>query len=74
MSRIAMGANPMGVRRGMESALRDAVEALRQMAKPIKTDDEIEQVATISVESDEMGKKIAETIKKVGKDGVVTVE
>lgn len=74
MSRIAMGANPMGVRRGMESALRDAVEMLRLMAKPIKTDDEIEQVATISVESDEMGKKIAETIKKVGKDGVVTVE
>lgn len=74
MSRIAMGANPMGVRRGMESALRDAVEELRHMAKPIKADDEIEQVATISVESDEMGKKIAETIKKVGKDGVVTVE
>ena len=74
MSRIAMGANPMGVRRGMEAALRDAVELLRLMSKPIKSDDEIEQVATISVESDEMGKKIAETIKKVGKDGVVTVE
>ena len=74
MTRIAMGANPMGVRRGMESALKDAVALLHLMAKPIKTDDEIEQVATISVESDEMGKKIAETIKKVGKDGVVTVE
>jgi chaperonin GroEL len=74
MSRIAMGANPMGVRRGMEAALADAVEMLHGMAKPIKSDAEIEQVATISVESDEMGKKIAETIKKVGKDGVVTVE
>jgi chaperonin GroEL len=74
MSRTAMGANPMGVRRGMEAALRDAVGALHTMAKPIKTDAEIEQVATISVESPEMGKKIAETIKKVGKDGVVTVE
>ncbi len=74
MSRIAMGANPMGVRRGMEAALADAVGMLHAMAKPIKTDAEIEQVATISVESDEMGKKIAETIKKVGKDGVVTVE
>lgn len=74
MSRIAMGANPMGVRRGMEAALKDAVEVLHTMAKPIKTDAEIEQVATISVESPEMGKKIAETIKKVGKDGVVTVE
>ena len=74
MSRIAMGANPMGVRRGMEAALRDAVTELQAMAKPIRSDDEIEQVATISVESDEMGKKIAETIKRVGKDGVVTVE
>ena len=74
MSRTAMGANPMGVRRGMEAALKDAIDALHAMAKPIKTDAEIEQVATISVESTEMGKKIAETIKKVGKDGVVTVE
>ena len=74
MSRTAMGANPMGVRRGMEKALRDAVEVLHTMAKPIKSDAEIQQVATISVESPEMGKKIAETIKQVGKDGVVTVE
>ncbi len=74
MSRIAMGANPMGVRRGMEAALKDAVSALQEMAKPIKTDAEIEQVATISVESPEFGKKIASTIKQVGKDGVVTVE
>lgn len=74
MSRTAMGANPMGVRRGMEAALKDAVASLHTMAKPIKTDAEIEQVATISVESAEMGKRIAETIKKVGKDGVVTVE
>ncbi|OGZ16407.1 MAG: chaperonin GroL [Candidatus Lloydbacteria bacterium RIFOXYC12_FULL_46_25] len=74
MSRTAMGANPMGVRRGMEAALKDAVESLHLMMKPIKTDAEIEQVATISAESKEMGKKIGETIKKVGKDGVVTVE
>jgi chaperonin GroEL len=74
MSRIAMGANPMGVRRGMEAALKDAVESLHGMAMPLKNNAEIEQVATISVESAEMGKKIAETIKQVGKDGVVTVE
>jgi len=74
MSRTAMGANPMGVRRGMEAALKDAVAALADMAKPLKSDAEIEQVATISVESPEFGKKIAETIKQVGKDGVVTVE
>lgn len=64
----------MGVRRGMEAALHDAVAALKNLAKPIKTDAEIEQVATISVESEEFGKKIAETIKEVGRDGVVTVE
>ncbi|HSE35072.1 MAG TPA: chaperonin GroEL, partial [Candidatus Paceibacterota bacterium] len=74
MSRTSMGANPMGVRRGMEAALKDAIEELHAIAKPIKTDEEIEQVATISVESPEFGKKIAETIKQVGKDGVVTVE
>jgi chaperonin GroEL len=74
MSRIAMGANPMGVRRGMEAALADASSQFKKLAKPVKTDDEVRQVATISVESDEFGAKIAETIKKVGKDGVVTVE
>lgn len=74
MSRVIMGANPMGVRRGMEEALKDALLELKRVAKPVKTDAEIEQVATISVESEEMGKKIAETIKQVGKDGVVTVE
>lgn len=74
LSRTSMGANPMGVRRGMEAALQDALEVLKGLAKPIKSDAEIEQVATISVESPEFGKKIAETIKKVGRDGVVTVE
>jgi len=69
-----MGANPMAVRRGMESATRDAVEVLKKFAKPIKTDEEVKQVATISAESPEIGSIIAETIRKVGKDGVVTVE
>lgn len=69
-----MGANPMGIRRGIEAATLDAVDALKALAKTIKTDDEIKQVATISAESEEIGTIIAETIKKVGKDGVVTVE
>jgi chaperonin GroEL len=69
-----MGANPMGIRRGIEEATKDAVEALRSMAKPIKTDAEVKQVATISAESSDIGAIIANTIKKVGKDGVVTVE
>lgn len=69
-----MGANPMGIRKGIEAATGDAVAVLKAMAKPIKTDQEIEQVATISAESNEIGKIIRDTIKKVGKDGVVTVE
>ncbi len=69
-----MGANPMGIRRGIEAATKDAVEALRKMAKPIKSDEEVRQVATIAAESESIGKEIADTIKKVGKDGVVTVE
>jgi len=69
-----MGANPMGIKRGIESATKDAIEILKKMAKPIKTDDEVKQVATISAESEELGTIIADTIKKVGKDGVVTVE
>ena len=72
--RMMMSANPMGIRRGIEEATRDAVLELRKMSKPIKSDDEVRQVATISAESEEIGKIIASTIKKVGKDGVVTVE
>lgn len=68
------GANSMGIRRGIEEATRDAIKALKLMAKPIKADNEIKQVATISAESEEIGAIIAETIKKIGKDGVVTVE
>ena len=72
--RTTMGANAMGIRQGMEAAVTDAVAELRTMAKAIKTDAEIKQVATISAESEEIGRIIADTIKKVGKDGVVTVE
>jgi len=68
------GANSMNLRRGIESATADAVETLKKMSKPIKTDAEVRQVATISAESEEIGAIIANTIKKIGKDGVVTVE
>ena len=68
------GASSMGIRRGIETATSDALDALKRMAKPIKTDTEVRQVATISAESEEIGKIIADTIKKIGKDGVVTVE
>lgn len=74
LKHTTMGVNAMGVRRGMEMASVDVVKALREMAKQISTTEEIKQVATISAESEEIGAKIAETIEKVGKDGVVTVE
>lgn len=74
LKQTTMGLNSMAVRTGMEHAAKDVVESLRQMATKISSIDEIKQVATISAESSELGEKIAETIDKVGKDGVVTVE
>lgn len=69
-----LGMNAMAVRRGMEQAAQDVVKELRALAKPIKNKEEIQQVATISAESADIGVIIAETIQKVGQDGVVTVE
>jgi len=69
-----VGANSMGIRRGIEKATSDAIKELQRMSKPIKTDNEVKQVATIAAESKEIGDIIAITIKKIGKDGVVTVE
>jgi chaperonin GroEL len=74
LRQTTMGLNSMAIRIGMEHASKDVVEALRAMALPISKKDEIKQVATISAESEEIGAKIAETIDRVGKDGVVTVE
>lgn len=74
LRQTTMGLNSMAVRTGMEHAAVDVVAALRGMATQISSVDEIKQVATISAESSELGEKIAETIDKVGKDGVVTVE
>ena len=74
LKHTTMGVNAMAVRVGMEHACTDVVKALQDMAVQISTTEEIKQVATISAESEEIGAKIAETIEKVGKDGVVTVE
>ena len=74
MKHTTLGVNAMAIRVGIEKAAEAIVVELKKMAKPIKTDEEIRQVATISAESEEIGAKIAETIKRVGKDGVVTVE
>lgn len=74
MKHTTMGVNAMGIKSGIENASKDVVSALKSISKPIKSDEEIKQVATISAESAELGAIIADTIKKVGKDGVVTVE
>src|SRR3989344_4516001 len=74
MKHTNMGLGVMGIRSGMESATNDIVSALKSLSKPINTKDEIRQVAVVSSESEEIGKIIADTINKVGKDGVVTVE
>jgi chaperonin GroEL len=74
MREANMGVNVMGLRSGIELASKDIVVALKKIALPIKSDEEIRQVATVSSESGELGAIIADTIKKVGKDGVVTVE
>ena len=74
MKYTTMGVSAMGIKAGIEGAAEEVVAALKDIAKPIKSKDEIRQVATISAESEEVGKIIADTIDKVGKDGVVTVE
>jgi chaperonin GroEL len=71
---VAAGANPMGIKRGIERAVAACVEELKKLSRPVGGD-AIVQVGTISANSDEMiGKIIAEAMEKVGKDGVITVE
>jgi len=72
---IAAGANPMDLKRGIDKAVEAVVEELRRLSKPVTGKKEIEQVGTISANSDStIGKIIAEAMDKVGKDGVITVE
>ncbi|MCZ8355921.1 MAG: chaperonin GroEL [Cyclobacteriaceae bacterium] len=72
---VAAGANPMDLKRGIDKAVIVVVENLKKQSKKIKDNNEIEQVATISANSDEtIGKMIANAMEKVGKDGVITVE
>ncbi len=72
---VAAGANPMDLKRGIDKAVLAVVENLKSQSKPIKGTQEVEQIATISANSDnEIGKMIAQAMEKVGKDGVITVE
>lgn len=75
LKQVTAGANPMEVKRGIDKAVYAVVEELRKIAKEVKDNKEIEQVAAISANNDyEIGTKIAEAMDKVGKDGVITVE
>jgi len=75
MRNVAAGANPMLLKRGMDTAVERVVEQLATMARDIETQDEIANVASISANNDtEIGQVIAEAMDKVGKDGVITVE
>ncbi|SDM64144.1 chaperonin GroEL [Sediminibacillus halophilus] len=74
LKNVASGANPVGVRRGIEKAVEVATEELRKISKPIEGKDSIAQVAAISSGDDEVGKLIAEAMERVGNDGVITIE
>ena len=72
---VTAGSNPMGIKRGIDKAVKAVVEDLKKLSKPVKDTKEILQVATISANGDsEIGQKIAEAMEKVGKDGTITVE
>jgi chaperonin GroEL len=74
LERVVKGGNAMGVRAGMEKARDAAIAELKKMAKPVAGKNDVKQVASISAESEELGTIIAETVERVGKNGVVTVE
>jgi chaperonin GroEL len=75
LKNVTAGANPMGLKRGIDQAVDAAVEELRHLSKPTKDRKEIAQVATIAANNDKtIGDLIAEAMEKVGKDGVITVE
>jgi chaperonin GroEL len=72
---VAAGANPMALKRGIEKGVEVVVEEIQKLSKPVTSEDKIAQVGTISANGDTtIGNTIAEAMKKVGKDGVITVE
>jgi chaperonin GroEL len=74
MKNVAAGANPMGVKKGIEKAVKAAVDSILAQAKEVDDKNDIASVATISAADSSIGEVIADAIDKVGKDGVVTVE
>nr|CAI78830.1 group i chaperon [uncultured bacterium] len=75
LKNLAAGANAMDLKRGIDAAVDAVVDALRQMAVPVKNKEQIAQVGTCAANQDrEIGNNIAQAMEKVGKDGVITVE
>ncbi|MED3548839.1 chaperonin GroEL [Cytobacillus praedii] len=74
LKNVTAGANPMGIRKGIEKAVTTAVEELQTISKPIESKESIAQVAAISAADEEVGQLIAEAMERVGNDGVITIE
>ncbi|MBM7588233.1 chaperonin GroEL [Bacillus pakistanensis] len=74
LKNVTAGANPVGVRKGIEKAVLTAIEELKAISKPIEGKESIAQVAAISAADEEVGQLIAEAMERVGNDGVITIE
>ena len=74
MKNGAAGANPVGIRRGIDKATKAAVEELHKMSHEVQSKDDIAQIASISAANPEVGELIADAMEKVGNDGVITIE
>ena len=74
LKNVTAGANPMGIRKGMEKAVNTAIEELKAISKPVENKESIAQVAAISSGDEEVGRLIAEAMERVGNDGVITIE
>ncbi|MDG3132636.1 chaperonin GroEL [Streptococcus suis] len=74
LKNVTAGANPIGIRRGIEAAVATAVESLQAQAIPVSNKEAIAQVAAVSSRSEKVGEYISEAMERVGKDGVITIE
>ncbi|HEL2176998.1 TPA: chaperonin GroEL [Streptococcus suis] len=74
LKNVTAGANPIGIRRGIEAAVATAVESLKAQASPVSNKAEIAQVAAVSSRSEKVGEYISEAMERVGTDGVITIE
>ncbi|WP_336637162.1 chaperonin GroEL [Lysinibacillus fusiformis] len=74
LKNVTAGANPVGIRKGIDKAVAAALTELHSISRPVSNKDEIAQVAAISAADDEVGQLIAEAMERVGNDGVITIE